>query len=255
MPAGTLAGRPPGIYRIGIKIGSSPLDYDPVTKCMGAYPTAWSPQGGMVYILNTTSYAIPGGASVTLLGEGRIESSFTFLETERVFDFWRDIRRNGTGELVYQDSVKTPWAWHTTEPRTYTDTLALSCGDCTMTITGRGRDVYRDYVPISESMITTSFSTPNEEGPTVPKPFAFSLSGENPVGAEARFTLTLDAPEHVEITLYDALGREVAVLADREFPAGTSDVALDATRLPAGTYAARARGESGSKVVRLTVVK
>lgn len=79
--------------------------------------------------------------------------------------------------------------------------------------------------------------------------------GENPAAGSTQLALTLAQPGLVRIALYDVLGREVAVLADRMFPAGVSGVTLDASRLPAGTYAARATGTSGTQAVRVTVAR
>src|SRR5690606_2664839 len=58
----------------------------------------------------------------------------------------------------------------------------------------------------------------------------------NPVAgrAEVPFSVAMAGP--VRLALYDALGREVQVLAEGDFSAGEHRVVLEATALPAGVY-------------------
>ena len=53
-------------------------------------------------------------------------------------------------------------------------------------------------------------------------------------------TLALDGPARVRLAVYDALGREVAVLLDGPLGAGTHAAPFDGSALPAGVYVARA---------------
>lgn len=84
---------------------------------------------------------------------------------------------------------------------------------------------------------------------------ALQLAGPNPATAATALSVRLDAPAAVRLTLVDALGREVAVLADRTLAAGTTRVALDASRLPAGRYLARLQTDRQSAAVPLTVAR
>src|SRR5690606_8863100 len=69
----------------------------------------------------------------------------------------------------------------------------------------------------------------------------------NPFRDGAAVTLTLARPAHVRLTVHDALGRAVAVLAEGDYGAGRHEVALDAMGLPAGVYVVCAvlAGEGG----------
>lgn len=74
----------------------------------------------------------------------------------------------------------------------------------------------------------------------------------NPFGAQT--TLRFDVPEAAEvtITIYNALGSEVARLADGTFyPAGTHDLTWDAADLPSGVYLVRltAGGHSTTRTI------
>ena len=77
----------------------------------------------------------------------------------------------------------------------------------------------------------------------------------NPARGEAvlRFGLAESGP--IRLAVVDALGREVAVLADGLRQPGGHEVRWDARRVPAGVYHARLSTPGGSAVQRLTVVR
>ena len=76
----------------------------------------------------------------------------------------------------------------------------------------------------------------------------------NPARGTARVVLTLPAGQHVRAVVVDALGREVALLADGE-RAGTSELRIDTSRLAAGVYVVRVEGAGIAETRRLTVVR
>ena len=55
--------------------------------------------------------------------------------------------------------------------------------------------------------------------------------------------------------MFDAVGRQVAVLADGEVPAGEQSVELDASALAAGVYIVRLEVEAGVLTRVVTVVR
>ncbi len=65
----------------------------------------------------------------------------------------------------------------------------------------------------------------------------------------------LAEPGRVRLVVYDALGREVAVLADEELSGGAYKALLDARSLASGTYVVRMTAEGFVATQRLTVVK
>jgi 1,4-alpha-glucan branching enzyme len=87
-----------------------------------------------------------------------------------------------------------------------------------------------------------------------PAAFAFGAVVPNPAPAAARFEFTQPAPGRARVTVHDAAGRVVAVVADRAFGAGpqaaTWDGALAAGGpAPAGVYFARIEA-AGTAIVR-----
>ncbi|NNF59338.1 MAG: T9SS type A sorting domain-containing protein, partial [Rhodothermaceae bacterium] len=81
--------------------------------------------------------------------------------------------------------------------------------------------------------------------PVAPNPFIYATT----------IRMQLDEPQHVALTVYDALGRRVAVLADGARPAGTHSVPFDAGALAAGTYLVRLQTASGSDRMPLTLTR
>jgi photosystem II stability/assembly factor-like uncharacterized protein len=83
----------------------------------------------------------------------------------------------------------------------------------------------------------------------------------NPFRDEAAVTLTLARPGEVSASVYDVLGRRVALLHEGLLPAGTHDLTLDGSALTAGVYVIRAAawsvGGTGRDVVarRVTVLR
>jgi hypothetical protein len=77
----------------------------------------------------------------------------------------------------------------------------------------------------------------------------------NPARAQAAFRFTLDAAADVRLVIYDALGREVAVLVDGVAAAGPHEAALATASLPAGVYVYRLVVNGEVEVGRLTVVR
>lgn len=73
---------------------------------------------------------------------------------------------------------------------------------------------------------------------TVGRPQAFALEGSFPNPFRAATTIRYALPEAmtVRLSVYDALGREVAVLADEHQAAGRKEVRFEADRLPSGVY-------------------
>ena len=77
----------------------------------------------------------------------------------------------------------------------------------------------------------------------------------NPVVSAATVRVSLPAAARIRVTVYDVLGRAVAVLADGEQAAGVHDVAFDAGRLAPGVYVVRLEAGREAVVRRVTVVR
>ena len=96
------------------------------------------------------------------------------------------------------------------------------------------------------------YATDGEDGPEVDLSV---VAVPNPVSGSGTVSFGLAAGGPVTVALYDALGRQVAVLADGAYGPGRHDVAVPAATLPAGVYVVRVLAEGEARAARLTVVR
>ena len=85
--------------------------------------------------------------------------------------------------------------------------------------------------------------------------FALGPVYPNPSAGAFRLAVTLAGPEAVRASVYDALGREVAVVHDGPLGAGETVLEAAGLSLPAGRYLVRVEGESFGETRSLTVVR
>ena len=88
-----------------------------------------------------------------------------------------------------------------------------------------------------------------------PAVLALSPTRPNPLSAVATFEYALPAPTTVRLSLYDILGREVAVIDSGDRPAGVHAIRFDARPLASGTYVVRLVAGSDVRVQRITVTR
>ncbi|HLA63727.1 MAG TPA: T9SS type A sorting domain-containing protein, partial [Rhodothermales bacterium] len=94
------------------------------------------------------------------------------------------------------------------------------------------------------------------EGPAAGVPAALALEVRpNPVRGRAAVRFGLPAAGTVRASVYDALGREVAVLLTGDRPAGWHEAALDASALAPGVYVVRLEAGGDARTQRLTVAR
>lgn len=91
-----------------------------------------------------------------------------------------------------------------------------------------------------------------DASPTVRPQAAFLPNAPNPFTDRTTLSFTLQRPGPVRLSVYDATGRELAVLVDRVLPAGTHAVSWDGTGVPVGVYLARLSAD-GATMTRALV--
>lgn len=91
--------------------------------------------------------------------------------------------------------------------------------------------------------------------PALPAPVLALSVHPNP--ARGFSLLRLDVPEagRVKVSVFDALGRRVAVLHDGPLAAGSHTLRFEASDLPSGVYAVRASTEAGTVAQRITLLR
>jgi choice-of-anchor B domain-containing protein len=141
-------------------------------------------------------------------------------------------------------------AGQTLGPLTFTETVPGSAPPGVYTVELRVGD-YPAGVVSSDSFTFTK-ATPTEAATAASTAAGASFATHpNPATGRTTVRFALDAAADVRLAVYDALGREVAVLVDEPLPAGPHEAVLDGTALPSGTYLVRL--EAGGRVERQTL--
>jgi hypothetical protein len=90
---------------------------------------------------------------------------------------------------------------------------------------------------------------------TVVKEFALYQSYPNPFNPKTVVNSQLPVGSHVRLIVYDALGREVAVLVDEERPAGSYRDTFDGSGLASGVYYYRLTAGSYADTKKMVLMK
>ncbi|HLP15986.1 MAG TPA: T9SS type A sorting domain-containing protein [Bacteroidota bacterium] len=86
--------------------------------------------------------------------------------------------------------------------------------------------------------------------------FALSQNFPNPFNPTTMFTFAVKSMEHVTVTVFNALGQEVATLFNgNASPNELYHLRFDGTNLPGGTYFCALRSASRSEVKKVTMLK
>ena len=112
-----------------------------------------------------------------------------------------------------------------------------------------GEWLYRSAEPAESGVVVSSEASPDGETGLHVRP--------NPSAGQTRVALSLAAPaSHLAASVYDALGRQVAVLHDGPADGGPHAFAVDAGTLAPGVYVVIARADGAApQTARLTVVR
>lgn len=91
--------------------------------------------------------------------------------------------------------------------------------------------------------------------PATPIEFALFQNYPNPFNPTATIRYDIPRNVNVKVSVYDMLGREVAVLVDESQHSGYYYVTFDARNLPSGVYYCRISADDFTAAKRLTIVK
>ncbi|MEM1116306.1 MAG: T9SS type A sorting domain-containing protein [Bacteroidota bacterium] len=124
----------------------------------------------------------------------------------------------------------------------------------------QGQPEGRDPVGIDglTGTVLRFYTTDPPATPAEPRPEAGGLAlavHPNPVRAAASVPYAVATPGHVRLRLVDVLGREVAMLADGERPAGEHRASFDTRGLAPGVYVVVLDTEAGRTSRTITVVR
>jgi len=77
----------------------------------------------------------------------------------------------------------------------------------------------------------------------------------NPFNPSTTISFDLPHTQPVKLVVYDLLGREVAVLADKPFDAGSHQLTFDGSALPSGLYFAHIQTDEFTATQKLLLLK
>ena len=91
--------------------------------------------------------------------------------------------------------------------------------------------------------------------PDLPSGFALDQNFPNPFNPTTQLNFRLEEPMPVRLSVFDMLGREIAILVDGMFPEGESSVTFDAENFPSGLYLYRIETPRGSTARIMSLLK
>jgi len=89
----------------------------------------------------------------------------------------------------------------------------------------------------------------------IPLEFNLQQNYPNPFNPSTTISFALPQKEHVELRIYDMLGREIATLVSKDLNAGRHEVVFDAGNLSSGVYFYRIQAGNFSQLRKLILVK
>ncbi len=95
----------------------------------------------------------------------------------------------------------------------------------------------------------------DNNGHVIPKEFALYQNFPNPYNPTTMIQYAIPHEQRVQLTVFDLLGREVAVLVDQQQEAGSYRAEFDASSLSTGMYFYRLQAGEFSQVKKFMLVK
>ncbi|HET6567396.1 MAG TPA: T9SS type A sorting domain-containing protein [Rhodothermales bacterium] len=110
---------------------------------------------------------------------------------------------------------------------------------------------------LTTALKTSSTTTPKANAEAAVLPTSYSLEGNfpNPFNSQTEIRFALPKSTHVQLEVFDLMGRKVAQLVDGQMEAGHHTVGFDANRLPGGVYVYRFRAGKFTESGRMVLLK
>jgi hypothetical protein len=90
----------------------------------------------------------------------------------------------------------------------------------------------------------------------IPSSIQLEQNYPNPFNPSTIISFSMPDAQQISLKVYDMLGRQVAVLADKQrFSAGKSEISFDASKLASGVYIYQLTGQNISITKRMTLIK
>ncbi len=141
-----------------------------------------------------------------------------------------------------------------------TDVIGIDQGPIIMMIENyRTQGVWRRFMQnphIYNGLAAAHFVfSPDGAESVTPRAVALEQNAPNPFSSATTIRFQLARAGHIELSLFDIAGREVARLVDGERPAGSHEVTLDGRQLASGVYLYRLTTHEGRALKRCVLIR
>ncbi|MFO8029254.1 MAG: T9SS type A sorting domain-containing protein [Cyclonatronaceae bacterium] len=106
-----------------------------------------------------------------------------------------------------------------------------------------------------EMSVTVNTVTSTGDDKPAPENFVLSQNYPNPFNPSTTIEFTLPQAETVRLEVFNSIGKRVALLIDKQLPAGSHSISFDASDLPSGIYIYRIEAGRLAKHKKLTLIK
>jgi len=100
-----------------------------------------------------------------------------------------------------------------------------------------------------------SFSEPDGSDSSAEKNDVTAQNHPNPFNPTTTISFSIPERSHVELVVYDVLGRKVAILASRNFTSGDHSVRFNASALASGIYFYHLKTENHNLIKQMMLIK
>ncbi|MBI9072539.1 MAG: T9SS type A sorting domain-containing protein [Melioribacteraceae bacterium] len=152
-------------------------------------------------------------------------------------------KENAGSEFIIIDSVET-------DINTYTDSLVVLNGRYIYSVKAFNTEFISENSNEAELTIITDV-----EEEVVPAEFKLNQNYPNPFNPETRVSFSVSANSHVQISVFDTLGKKIKKLVDENKSPGNYNVTFNGSNLASGTYLIKMEADSFTETVKAVLVK
>lgn len=110
-------------------------------------------------------------------------------------------------------------------------------------------------LPLRAEFDLTGGATDTEDGTELPRTLVLEQNYPNPFNPSTQIRFQLPQTGHVQVQVFDLLGRQVAQLVNGPLPAGEHEVTFDASTLPSGLYLYAVTTPAARQTRTMTLIK